>query len=404
MDFIKTVAEVAVKDWKERRIMLPSVVIAQAILESGWGKSELATEANALFGIKKNGWTGKTYVKDATEQNKDGSYRIDENELWRAYDSWAESIIDHNTYIATRALGAKLRYEPIIGNTDPVAVCNLLQSCGYATSLTYPEKLMRVINEYMLTQYDDIKEEAENMVKIALDAGHGLNTSGKQTPDGIKEWTINDKVRDKVVAILSDYDVEIIHTDNNEGKTDEGLSSRLNTYKKAGVKAFVSIHHNAFTGSWGTATGVEVYTDKNPTAADVKLANAIYSRLVKYTGLKGRGVKNANFTVINQNTIPAVLVEGGFMDSTKDYKIITSDVGQTAYAKAVAEGLIEFLGLKKKSGAPEVSAPVVNAPVSSGSTKTLYKVQCGAFSSRSNAETLQKLLRAAGFDAVIVNG
>lgn len=187
------------------------------------------------------------------------------------------------------------------------------------------------------------------MVKIAFDAGHGLTTKGKQTPDGIKEWTLNDKVRDKATALLSDYDCEIIHTDNNEGKTDESLASRLKMYKAAGVNAFVSFHHNAYTGKWNDATGVEVYTDKNPTAQDEVLANAIYNRLVKYTGLKGRGIKQADFYVINQNTIPAVLVEGGFMDSTADYEYIISDAGQTAYAKAVAEGLIEFLGLKKKS-------------------------------------------------------
>lgn len=188
-------------------------------------------------------------------------------------------------------------------------------------------------------------------VKIGLDAGHGLRTAGKQTPTGIKEWTINDKVRDKVVKILADYDVEIVNTDNDEGYADESLSSRVTKYRSAGVKAFVSIHHNAFTGTWNNATGVGVYIDKNHTAKDNQLANAIYTRLVKYTGLRGRGVQKANFTVINQNTIPAVLVEGGFMDGSKDYAVITSDAGQTAYAKAVAEGLIEFLGLKKKSNA-----------------------------------------------------
>lgn len=41
------------------------------------------------------------------------------------------------------------------------------------------------------------------MIKIGLDAGHGLKTAGKQTPDGIKEWTLNDKVRDKVVQLLT---------------------------------------------------------------------------------------------------------------------------------------------------------------------------------------------------------
>ena len=185
--------------------------------------------------------------------------------------------------------------------------------------------------------------------KIALDAGHGLNTSGKQTPNGIKEWTLNDKVRDKVVEILSAYDVEIIHTDKNEGKTDESLASRWNMYVKAKVDAFVSIHHNAYTGDWNNATGVEVFTDRNGTAKDKELAKLIYDRMVKNTGLKGRGVKEYDFAVINQDTIPAVLCEGGFMDGTEDYKYITSDKGQTAYTKAVAEGLIEFLGLKKKT-------------------------------------------------------
>ncbi|MEE0840042.1 MAG: N-acetylmuramoyl-L-alanine amidase [Acutalibacteraceae bacterium] len=186
------------------------------------------------------------------------------------------------------------------------------------------------------------------MIKIGLDAGHGLKTAGKQTPDGIKEWTLNDKVRDKVVSLLSSYDCELILTDNDEGNTDESLTSRVNKYITAGVDAFVSIHHNAFTGAWSNATGVEVYVDKNATDRDMRLAELIYTRLYKNIGLKGRGIKKANFQVINQNSIPAVLVEGGFMDGTNDYNVITSEAGQTAYAKAVAEGLIEFLGLKEK--------------------------------------------------------
>lgn len=218
-------------------------------------------------------------------------------------------------------------------------------------------------------------------IKIALDAGHGLKTSGKRTPDGIREWTLNDKVRDKVVSLLSAYDCEIIHTDNNEGNTDESLAARLNKYRNAGVAAFVSIHHNAYKGIWGNATGVEVYTDRNATSKDTQLAKLIYNKLVKYTGLKGRGVKKENFAVINQNSIPAVLIEGGFMDNKKDYKIITSDEGQANYAKAVAEGLVEFLGLKKKA-----------APAT---TTTLYRVrkswkeassQIGAYKSLESAK------------------
>lgn len=185
---------------------------------------------------------------------------------------------------------------------------------------------------------------------IALDAGHGLNTAGKQTPDGIKEWTLNDKVRDKVVEMLKDYDVKIIFPDNNEGKIDESLTSRRTMYVNQKVDAAVSIHHNAFEGKWGKATGVEVFTDKKATAADKELAALIYENLPTYIGLKGRGIKQANWSVIYQNKVPAVLVEGGFMDSTIDYPVLTSEKGQNGYARAVAEGLIEFLDLKKKVG------------------------------------------------------
>lgn len=192
---------------------------------------------------------------------------------------------------------------------------------------------------------------------VAIDAGHGLKTAGKQSPDGVKEWTLNDKVRDKVVELLKGYDVEIIFTDNNEGNIDESLTSRRSMYVDQKANAFVSIHHNAFTGNWNDATGVEIYTDKNFTEADEKLANAIYKNLPNYTGLKGRGIKRANWTVINQNKIPAVLVEGGFMDSEIDYPVITSEKGQEAYARAVAEGLIEFLELKK---VPQTTKSIVD--------------------------------------------
>lgn len=219
------------------------------------------------------------------------------------------------------------------------------------------------------------------MPKIALDAGHGLKTPGKQTPDGIKEWSLNDKVRDKVIAILRDYDVTIINTDNDEGNTDESLSSRRSKYLNADVDAFVSIHHNALSGSWNSATGVEVFVDKNATNADMNLANLIYERLVSYTGLKARGIKRSNFTVIYQNSTPAVLCEGGFMDGTSDYKFITSDKGQTAYAKAVAEGLIAFLKLKKKNGSQTVEQTSVKTNESAYSSKQFVKdIQkaCGA--------------------------
>lgn len=159
--FIEYVGMIAHEDWKERRIMLPSVVVAQAVKESARGTSELAQNANALFGIKKNGWTGRTYIKAATEQRPDGSYYTVDNTEWRAYDSWKQSIIDHNTYIATRSTdgGKTLRYAPVIGCGDYREACLHLQECGYATSLTYAESLIRdYIEKYDLTRFDAVEE------------------------------------------------------------------------------------------------------------------------------------------------------------------------------------------------------------------------------------------------------
>lgn len=157
ISFIEFVGETAKKDWQKRRIMLPSVVVAQALKESAWGTSELAKKANALFGIKKNGWTGKIYIKTATEQKPDGSYYIVDNTQWRAYDNWEESIIDHNTYIATRSTdgGKTLRYQQVIGCDDYTLVCRYLQTCGYATSHSYADSLVNdYIQKYQLTQFD----------------------------------------------------------------------------------------------------------------------------------------------------------------------------------------------------------------------------------------------------------
>ena len=213
---------------------------------------------------------------------------------------------------------------------------------------SYGHQVVKIFND-MLGIDNNKKEETTMATKIvALDAGHGLKTAGKQTPDGIKEWTLNDKVRDKVVDMLKDYNVKFIFPDNNEGNVDEALAGRRTMYVNQKVDAAVSIHHNAYKGTWCTATGVEIYTDKNATAADKALASAIYERLVTNTGMKGRGIKKENWAVINQNNVPAVLVEGGFMDNKKDHAVITSDAGQAAYAKAIADGLIEFLKLEKK--------------------------------------------------------
>ncbi|MCI9140281.1 hypothetical protein D7X25_28150 [bacterium 1XD42-8] len=189
-EFIQYVGSIAEKDWKERKICIPSLVIAQAMKESGFGTSELAIKAKALFGIKKNGWKGKTYVKDAIEQNPDGSYRVDKNTEWRAYDSWEQSILDHNDYIARRKIGNQARpnWEKVIGCKDYKQAVENLQSAQYpyATDRAYGESLIKdYILPYGLDRFDKMDTSTEGyMVRIGpfvclaeaeTFAGHFLN-------------------------------------------------------------------------------------------------------------------------------------------------------------------------------------------------------------------------------------
>lgn len=196
--------------------------------------------------------------------------------------------------------------------------------------------------------------------KLVLDAGHGINTPGKRTLSGsqgvIHEWTMNSNVCNKIQAILKDYNVDIIRTDDTTGKTDVSLNDRVKKTNAQKPDLFISIHHNANASVWGNHGGTEVYWHSKGTAEDKKVATLLAPKLASKTGLRNRGVKQASFTVLGCNPT-AILVEGGFMDSTTDYDVITSDEGQQAYAEAVAEVVIEYLGLKKVNAPQPVSQP-----------------------------------------------
>lgn len=143
--------------------ILASVSLAQFIQESGYGKSELAQNANNCFGMKKslsgNTWAGSTwdgvsvYTKQTKEQNADGSeYTITAD--FRKYPCVEDSIADHSAYLLGAKNGSALRYAGIAGMTDYKAVAQLIKDGGYATDVSYVSKLCNIIEKWNLTQYD----------------------------------------------------------------------------------------------------------------------------------------------------------------------------------------------------------------------------------------------------------
>lgn len=143
--------------------ILASVSLAQFILESGYGKSELAQNANNCFGMKSslsgNSWPGSAwdghsvYTMKTGEQNTDGSY-VTVTADFRKYSSIEDSIADHSAYLLGAMNGSKKRYEGLAGCTDYKKAVQIIKDGGYATSLDYVQNLCRVIEQWNLTQYD----------------------------------------------------------------------------------------------------------------------------------------------------------------------------------------------------------------------------------------------------------
>ena len=147
--FIAKIAPHAIESWKQTHIMLPSITIAQAGLESGWGKSELSMKANNFFGIKvSNGWTGDSIWIVSPEVIN--GQTIMKNSLFRKYANITDNLNDHNEFFVKN----KKRYGNIIGNTDFNQVRILIQRDGYATDPEYPAKLLKLYNTHNLGQYD----------------------------------------------------------------------------------------------------------------------------------------------------------------------------------------------------------------------------------------------------------
>lgn len=152
--FIRDIYPGVVKSHQEQGI-LPSITIAQAILESSWGNSELAKEPNYnLFGIKAgNDWTGATYTKNTNEYVNGQLTTVPA--LFRVYNSYGESISDHGRLFTSSPWRAN-NYAEFLKAKDYIAASQALQKAGYATSPTYATTLQRVIEQYQLNALDDV--------------------------------------------------------------------------------------------------------------------------------------------------------------------------------------------------------------------------------------------------------
>ena len=143
-EYIEKYSDLAVKEM-QRTGVPASISLAQGILESNSGRSDLAVKAKNHFGIKCHEWTGKGFYMDDDA----------ENECFRHYDNVEQSWRDHSDFLRTRPRYAFLFAYNI---TDYKSWARGLKSAGYATSPTYAETLIKIIEEEKLYYYDSPKD------------------------------------------------------------------------------------------------------------------------------------------------------------------------------------------------------------------------------------------------------
>ncbi len=147
-EFIDMIGKAAVAEY-ERFKILPSLTIAQAILESNWGKSGLSQKAHNYFGMKAgSGWKGATYNAQTQEQTPAGqAFTI--NAAFRAYPNVQAGIRGYYVFLQYP------RYANLKGVTDYKEACRLIKADGWATDVSYTDKLVSLIEKYGLVKYDE---------------------------------------------------------------------------------------------------------------------------------------------------------------------------------------------------------------------------------------------------------
>ena len=138
-EYIDLYKDLAIEQMLEHHIPA-SITLAQGLLESGAGKSELARRGNNHFGIKCHGWTGRSMNKDDDAKG----------ECFRVYDSPRQSFEDHSAFLKRNRYASLFQ----LSQTDYKGWARGLKKCGYATLPTYADRLISIIETYDLAKYD----------------------------------------------------------------------------------------------------------------------------------------------------------------------------------------------------------------------------------------------------------
>ena len=225
------------------------------------------------------------------------------------------------------------------------------------------------------------------MVKLYLDVGHGGSDPGA-VGNGLKEKDLTLQISKKINDLLKDYEGIIVKMSRSTDKT-LSLKQRTDEANKWGADLLLSIHINA-----GGGTGFESFIyNGNVSSNTVKYRDTIHNEIMKQLkGVRDRGKKRANFHMLRESKMPAILTENMFIDTKKDADQLKKQSFINKIAQGHVNGIVKLFNLKKKKTA---SKPSTNKG------ETFYRVVAGSFKNRKNADDQVKKLKKQGYNAFI---
>jgi N-acetylmuramoyl-L-alanine amidase len=184
------------------------------------------------------------------------------------------------------------------------------------------------------------------MLKLFLDPGHGGTDSGA-VGNGLREkdltLDIALRIRDLLINNYNDVVVRISRTTD----ITRSLAERTNDANAWGANYYLSIHINAFNG---TASGYEdyIHDSLSDTSLTAQYRNILHEEVIKVNGLFDRGKEKANFHVLRESNMPAMLSENGFIDNVSDTEKLKDPNWRQRVAQGHVNGLVRAFNLSPK--------------------------------------------------------
>lgn len=190
---------------------------------------------------------------------------------------------------------------------------------------------------------------------VCIDPGHAKSTAGKRSFDSsLMEYEFNRAVALWLKYHLERHGVKTIYSCDVNTDKDISLSERCRTANNAKADLFISIHANAYGTTWNSANGWEIFHHKNSTKGK-QLAEAIRKTSIPFLGLRDRGIKTDDFTVLTKSSMPSVLIEHGFYTNIEECEKLKSIEFRKKCAIADAKGILNYLGIAWKEDTAETA-------------------------------------------------